>query len=233
VHVVRHPGDAGARVVLLIHGLLDSGASFDGVVDELVPEHTVITYDRRGWGRSRADAPPRSLAEQAHDAVAALDGQRATVVGHSYGGVVGLMTAVLRPDLVASLAVFEPTVPWTDWWPDYDEMMRRSADLGPMFKRWSAGQARRSSDQRAADDASMARDFSFVAEPPFDFAEVAVPCLVGGSVDTTPWDRESGARLAAILDAPLVCFDDAGHTVHRTHPVEFAEFVRRAAALAR
>ena len=90
MHVVEHPGDAGAPVVLLIHGLLDSGASFDGVVRELVPEHTVVTYDRRGWGRSRGDAPPRSLAEQADDAVAALDGRRATVVGHSYGGVVGL-----------------------------------------------------------------------------------------------------------------------------------------------
>ncbi|HEX4530227.1 MAG TPA: alpha/beta hydrolase [Acidimicrobiia bacterium] len=233
MHVVEHPGDAGAPVVLLIHGLLDSGASFDGVVRELVPEHTVVTYDRRGWGRSRGDAPPRSLAEQADDAVAALDGRRATVVGHSYGSVVGLMTAVRRPDLVASVAIFEPTVPWTDWWPDYDEMMRRSAELGPMFKRWSVGQARRTPDERAADDVSMARDFSFVEEPPFDFADVGVPCLVGGSVDTTPWDYESGARLAAIFDAPLVSFEDAGHTVHRTHPREFADFARRAVALAR
>ena len=59
----------------------------------------------------------------------------------------------------------------------------------------------------------------------------SVPCLVGGSVDTTPWDYESGARLAAILDAPLVSFEDAGHTVHRTHPWEFAGFARRAVAL--
>ncbi len=232
MHVVRHPGDAGAPVVLLIHGLLDSGASFGAVVEELVPEHTVVTYDRRGWGRSRADVPPQSLADHAHDAIAALDGQRATIVGHSYGGVVGLMTAVLRPDLVASLAVFEPTVPFTDWWPDHDEMMRRSAELGPMFKRWSVGQARRSAAQREADEISMARDFSFVRDPPFDFVEVTVPCLVGGSVDTTPWDYESGARLAAILDAPLVSFEDAGHTAHRTHPREFADFARRAAALA-
>ena len=233
MHVVEHPGDPGAPVVLLIHGLVDSGASFDGVARELVPEHTVLTYDRRGWGRSRADAPPRSLSEQADDAIAVLDGRRATVVGHSYGGVVGLMTAIRRPDVVASLAIFEPTVPFTDWWPDYDEMMRRSADLGPLFKRWSIGQPRRTPDERAADDVSMALDFSFVAEPPFAFADVEIPCLVGGSVDTTPWDYESGARLAAILDAPLVSFEDAGHTVHRTHPREFADFVRRAVALAR
>ena len=52
-----------------------------------------------------------------------------------------------------------------------------------------------------------------------------MPRLVGGSVDTTPWDYESGERLLAdILDADLVRFDDAGHTAHRTHPREFADF---------
>jgi pimeloyl-ACP methyl ester carboxylesterase len=232
MYVVEHAGDDGAPVVLLIHGLTDSLASFDGLVAELVPEHTVITYDRRGWGRSRDDAPPTSLADHAHDAIELLRGRRATVVGHSYGGVVGLMVAVLRPDLVASLAVFEPTVPFTDWWPAYDEMMRRSADLKPMMARWSAGQARRTPEQRAADELSMTRDFSFVETAPFDFADVTVPCLVGGSVDTTPWDFQSADRLSELLDADVVRFRDAGHTVHRTHPRQFADFTRSAVELA-
>jgi pimeloyl-ACP methyl ester carboxylesterase len=229
MHVVEHEADdPDAPVVVLVHGLLDSGASFDGVVAELTPEFTVITYDRRGWGQSRDDAPPTSLADHAQDCLAVIGERRATVVGHSYGSVVGLMSAVLRPDLVASLAIFEPTMPWTDWWPDYHEMMRRSADLGPMMKRWSAGLPRRSPEERAADDRSMARDFSFVETAPFAFTEVTVPCVVGGSVDTTPWDYESGARLADLLDAELVAFPDAGHTVHRTHPRAFADLARRA-----
>ena len=233
MHVVEHVGDDGAPVVLLIHGLTDSVASFADVCAELTPEHTVVAYDRRGWGRSRDDAPPASLADHAQDAIATLAGRRATVVGHSYGGVVALMTAVLRPDLVASLAVFEPTVPFTDWWPDHDEMMRRSLELKPMMSRWNAGQPRRTAEQRAADEISMARDFSFVATAPFDFADVTVPCLVGGSVDTTPWDFESAGRLSELLHADAVVFDDAGHTVHRTHPRQFADFVRRAVALGR
>jgi pimeloyl-ACP methyl ester carboxylesterase len=233
VHVVEHPGADSAPVVLLIHGLTDSVESFDGMVAELTPEHTVVTYDRRGWGRSREDPPPTSLADHAQDAIDALAERRATIVGHSYGGVVALMVAVQRPDLVASLAIFEPTVPFTDWWPDHDEMMRRSADLKPMFQRWNAGMPRRTPEQRISDDASMARDFSFVETAPFDFADVTVPCLVGGSVDTTPWDYESAARLSELLDADVVAFRDAGHTVHRTHPREFAEFARRAVALGR
>jgi len=234
MHAVEHPApDPDAPLIVLVHGLLDSGASFDGVVAELTPEFTVVTYDRRGWGQSRDDPPPTSLADHAQDTLSLIRDRRATVVGHSYGGTVGLMAAFLAPERVASLAVFEPTVPWTDWWPDYDEMMERSAPLQPMFRRWREGVAPRTPEIRAVDEVSTARDFSFVAEPPFDLAELAVPRLVGGSVDTTPWDYESGERLADILDADLVRFDDAGHTAHRTHPREFAAFARRAAALAR
>jgi pimeloyl-ACP methyl ester carboxylesterase len=203
------------------------------MVAELTPDHTVITYDRRGWGRSRDDTPPTSLADHAQDAIDLLAGRRATIVGHSYGGVVALQAATMRPDLVASLAVFEPTLSFTDWWPDHDEMMRRSAGLKPMFQRWNAGMPRRTPEQRLADDASMARDFSFVETAPFDFADVKVPCLVGGSVDTTPWDHESAGHLSELLDADVVVFPDAGHTVHRTHARDFAEFARRAVALAR
>jgi pimeloyl-ACP methyl ester carboxylesterase len=234
MHIVAHESqNPDARVMVLVHGLLDSCVSFDGVVAELTPEFTVLTYDRRGWGQSRDDEPPQSLADHAHDALTVIGDRRATVIGHSYGGVVGLMAAHLRPDRVAALAVFEPTVTWTDWWPDYDEMMERSATLTPMFRRWSEGAPRRTPEARAADEVSSARDFSFVADAPFDLADLAVPRLVGGSVDTTPWDYESGERLADILDADLVRFEDAGHTAHRTHPREFAAFARRAAALAR
>jgi pimeloyl-ACP methyl ester carboxylesterase len=233
MHVVEHEADPAAPVIVLVHGLLDRGASFDGVVAELAPDFTVVTYDRRRWGQSRDDDPPTSLADHASDALAVIGDRRATVVGHSYGGVVGLMAAYLRPDRVASLAVFEPTVTWTDWWPDYDEMMERSAALQPLFRRWSEGEPRRTPEERAADQVSSDRDFSFVVEAPFDLADLAVPRLVGGSVDTTPWDYESGERLADILDADLVLFEDAGHTAHRTHPREFAAFARRAAALAR
>jgi pimeloyl-ACP methyl ester carboxylesterase len=233
MRVVEHPGNPGAPVVLLVHGLTDSLESFDGMVAELTPEHTVITYDRRGWGHSRDDPSPTSLADHAQDAIDLLAGRRATIVGHSYGGVVALKAAAMRSDLVASLVVFEPTVPFTDWWPDHDEMMRRSAGLKAMFKRWSAGTPRRTPEQRAADELAMARDFSFVETAPFDFADVTVPCIVGGSADTTPWDYESAERLSKLLDAEVVMFRDAGHPAHRTHPREFADLTRRAVALGR
>ena len=127
--------------------------------------------------------------------------------------------------------MFEPTVPFTDWWPDHDEMMRRSLDLKPMFKRWNEGMHRRTPEQRAADEISMARDFSFVETAPFDFADVAVPCLVGGSVDTTPWDFQSADRLSTLLDADIVCSATPATPCTARTRSEFADFTRRAVAL--
>src|SRR6185437_10668430 len=92
LHVVEHRADdPDAPVIVLVHGVLDTCLSFDGVVDALAPDFTVVTYDRRG-----------------------------TVVGHSYGGTVAMLAAVRRPDLVAALGVFEPSMQWLDWWPSMD-----------------------------------------------------------------------------------------------------------------
>jgi pimeloyl-ACP methyl ester carboxylesterase len=234
MHVVEHRADdPDAPVVVLVHGVFDSMASFDGVVAELAPEHTVVTYDRRGWGGSRDLRPAMALADHADDLLMVVGERRATVVGHSYGGVVGLLAATRRPELVASLAVFEPTVAWTDWWPDLETMNGQGAEFRDMLREGSEYLPRPTSAERAANRESVARDLSLVQRQPFAFADVTVPRLVGGSTNTTPWDFQTGARLATILDAELVVFDGAGHPAHRTHPQEFADFARRAVALGR
>ena len=111
MHVVEHAiPDPDARVIVLVHGLLDSCVSFDGVVAELTPSSRCSPTTGAG-GASRATTSRRSRWPTMRTTRSAVIGdRRATVVGHSYGGVVGLMAAHLRPDRVAALAVFEPTV---------------------------------------------------------------------------------------------------------------------------
>jgi pimeloyl-ACP methyl ester carboxylesterase len=51
MHIEEHRADdPDAPVVVLVHGLFDSMVSFEGVVAELSPDHTVVTYDRWGSG---------------------------------------------------------------------------------------------------------------------------------------------------------------------------------------
>src|SRR6185503_3028535 len=101
LHVAEHRSDApDAPVVVLVHGVFDSCASFEGVIEHLLPDHTVLTYDRRQWGRSRDAEPAASLDDHADDLLALVGDRRATVVGHSYGGTISLLAAVRAPERV-------------------------------------------------------------------------------------------------------------------------------------
>jgi pimeloyl-ACP methyl ester carboxylesterase len=232
LHVEEYPAaEPDAPVIVLVHGVLDSSLSFEGVVSELVPEFTVVTYDRRGWGRSQHLSPAETLDEHAHDVIAAMGGRRATVVAHSYGGAVGLLAASLRPDLVAAVAVFEPTMAWTDWWPDAETIAEQAVHVQHHFRAGLEGRPKPTPEARARDQALMAHDLTLVREPSFAFDDISVPCLVGRSTWTTPWHVDSTTRLAEIFAADLVVIEDAGHTAHRTQPKAFADFARRAVAL--
>ena len=70
-HEVRGTGPP----VLLIMGATGDGGHFDALADVLADEFTVISYDRRGNGRSLAPAgwETTSPEEQADDAAALLD----------------------------------------------------------------------------------------------------------------------------------------------------------------
>ena len=103
-HHRPHPTPAGAapRVVML-HGSMDRGASFLKVTRRL-PELEVLRYDRRGYGRSVGAGICASMDEQVDDLLSVIGAEPAVVVGHSLGGVIALVAAVRRPDLVPLVA---------------------------------------------------------------------------------------------------------------------------------
>ena len=90
--VKLHVEDSGGsgRPVVLIHGWPLSGASWSLQVPALQSAgYRVITYDRRGFGRS--DKPStgysyNALAEDLHGILEALDLRQVTLVGFSMGG---------------------------------------------------------------------------------------------------------------------------------------------------
>ena len=86
---VDDTGGAG-RPVILIHGWPLSGEAFKGNVPAIeAAGYRVITYDRRGFGRS--DKPKHgytydTLAEDLHTLITELDLQDVTILGFSMGG---------------------------------------------------------------------------------------------------------------------------------------------------
>jgi pimeloyl-ACP methyl ester carboxylesterase len=98
--------------VLLIMGFTGDGGHFEVLADLLADEFTVVTYDRRGNGRSpRPVAWERtSTEEQADDASALLDALGlipAAVYGSSAGGNFALCMVVRHPGVVCAAVLHE------------------------------------------------------------------------------------------------------------------------------
>jgi pimeloyl-ACP methyl ester carboxylesterase len=102
----------GAPILLVMGGSGDAG-HFDTIADLLRDEFTVITYDRRGNGRSPAPASWKTTSpeEQADDAaglLAALGRGPAVVCGTSSGAAFALCLLVRHPAAVRGAILHEP-----------------------------------------------------------------------------------------------------------------------------
>ncbi|HEU4840256.1 MAG TPA: alpha/beta hydrolase, partial [Ilumatobacteraceae bacterium] len=96
---------AGAPV-LLVHGSLATGAEeWDAQRPLAAAGFRLLVLDRRGYGRSPAAAGEDFLVDAAD--IAALMGDGAHLVGHSYGGLGVMFAAAQRPEATLSLALLE------------------------------------------------------------------------------------------------------------------------------
>ena len=98
-------GNADAPLMLLVHGGRDHGRSFDLIARSLQPHFHVLAPDLRGHGDSDwAKGGSYSLTEHVYDLsrlVRSMGASQVTIVGHSMGGMVGLIYAGTFPDEVA------------------------------------------------------------------------------------------------------------------------------------
>ena len=107
---VHQWGPADARPLLVVHGVTNTGARYRRLAQEHLPELRVLAPDLRGHGRSTWD-PPWSLERHVADLLDTLDAVgvvRADVLGHSFGGVIGLHLAATAPDRLGALVLLDP-----------------------------------------------------------------------------------------------------------------------------
>jgi pimeloyl-ACP methyl ester carboxylesterase len=97
--------------VVLVHGSSVDRTTWGEVVAELAPAYRVLTYDRRGHGRSVPAGSGAGIETDVSDLaglLGATDFAPCHVVGSSWGALIALRLAAMHPDLVRSLAVHEP-----------------------------------------------------------------------------------------------------------------------------
>jgi pimeloyl-ACP methyl ester carboxylesterase len=97
-------GGSGAPI-LLLHGLMGRASTWSPVAGWLAGHGRVVAVDARGHGRSGARGPWTTdrMAADVVDVLTELG--PSVVVGHSMGGLHGLVAAARRPELVRALVV--------------------------------------------------------------------------------------------------------------------------------
>lgn len=246
VLAVEESGDGPP--VLLLHGLMGCAATWAPVAAWLPGR--VVAPDARGHGRSQARGP-WTTERMVRDVAELLEHVGpAVVVGHSMGGLHGLVLAARRPELVRALVVEDMGVDFRGrdaaaaaaWfrafprtWPTRDALRAAFSHPHPEFGDHLAESAVAGPDgwrlaARVEHTTAIAAEWARTDH----WAELdAVACpvlLVEAGTSVAPGQPAEMAR--RLRDARHVRIPGSGHLVHRTAPAayraEVEPFVRRA-----
>jgi pimeloyl-ACP methyl ester carboxylesterase len=100
-------GEAGAALVILVHGTPGSASSWADYLLQPLAGVEVIAIDRPGFGHSGPEGAVPGLAAQAAAVVALLpaDGRPVVLVGHSLGGPVVAQVAAEHPSRITGVVL--------------------------------------------------------------------------------------------------------------------------------
>jgi pimeloyl-ACP methyl ester carboxylesterase len=236
--------------LLLIMGASGYGNVFDRFAGLLARDFTVVTYDRRGNGRSAcpADWNATSPQEQADDAAALLEELSlvpAAIFGTSSGGVFALASVIRHPRAVRAAVLHEPAL-----FPLFDDPSNVRATVGGLFQAGMRAGGPRTAFERflrfvAGDgnwdglDAEVregmlasASTYLNVERGAFDsylpdeqtLASITAPVMVLTSDGSHPFFAQAADRLADVLGVE-VTRTPGTHFPYLDHPEEFAEAV--------
>jgi pimeloyl-ACP methyl ester carboxylesterase len=112
---VAEAGDPDAPPIVLLHGWPQHWWCWRKVIPALAERHRVVCPDLRGHGWSDAPAGGYDKPQLASDLIAAMDAlglDRVRLVGHDWGGLVGFLACLWRPERFERLLALGVTPPW-------------------------------------------------------------------------------------------------------------------------
>jgi pimeloyl-ACP methyl ester carboxylesterase len=249
-HSVAVPGgtiyyrtEGSGPPLVLIGGGPSNADTLGALAGHLATARTVISYDRRGYSRSRLDDPsqPASIAVHAGDVRHVLEDLKtgpASLFATSAGALIGLELTAAHPDIVARAIVHEPPlaqlVPADDQASfdidlDRDDAGRAldqiAESIGVTRGRSLTGSSDRPEVRRGDIELFIHRDVPAIADYRLDLDDIASPTnriVVTASEEGREfYPHRCAEALAAVLGTPLIEFPGT-HAAMITHPAEFA-----------
>jgi 3-oxoadipate enol-lactonase len=244
--LLNHRIDGSGRHVLLLHPVGLDLTFFEPVATRLARDYRVLRVDLRGHGGSVGLSPARSIEDYVadlHRLLAALDFAPCTVVGLSFGGMLGQVLAVEHPQDVEALV---PCACPSTFTPEGREVVREravQAERGGMdavleatLARWFTPEFRAAGGDQPARRRLLADDVAHWAATwraigGLDIAprlpEIRVPSLcIAGEVDTAAPPAIVAAIAERIPGARYRVMPGAPHMLFIEQPAEFAGLVR-------
>ena len=133
--------------VLLLHGYAETGDMWVPMAVDLASDHTVVVPDLRGMGLSAKPSGGFDKKTQAADMVGVLDQlgiDRADLVTHDIGNMVGYAFAALHPTRVTRFALIDAPLPGIGPWEEIlkNPLLWHFRFGGPDMERLVAGRER-------------------------------------------------------------------------------------------
>ena len=238
--------------VMLLHGYPLSGALFSRMRDALEKDHTVVTVDHRGYGKSEASENPGTVEQYAKDAIAVMDKlgiEQAAIGGMSMGGPIVFEMFRQAPDRFSSMILIDtiaaPASPMeAGIWEGSQKRIEEKGVEGIipfLMPQMLTGETRQTMPEvgtylegvmkNASKDAALGGAKALAnrpdSEPTLDKIEVPVLVLVG--LADPVYAFEISKKMAETIgdNAELAIIDGASHAAVFEKPAESAEAISK------
>jgi pimeloyl-ACP methyl ester carboxylesterase len=223
--------DGSGEPLVLLHGGLCTNETWGAQIPVFAQHFRVIAPERRAHGHTADVEGPISYAGMANDTIGFLDkvvGGPAHLVGWSDGGIVGLLVAIARPDLVHKLVVIGTNFDVAGVTPEAEEMFASMAPDSPEMAMFRSLYEMHSPDGPEHWPVAFGKLTEMMSSEPHipvdDLARITAPTLVMVGDDDIVRLGHTGDLYRAIPRSELAVVPGTSHAVVMEKP----EVVNRA-----